>query len=96
LRNRGYHDFESLESADLARFNSYMHAMFRTVEDVYYQHLEGHFDPHIWRGLEAVLRDLNACPGVQAWWRSCSHWFGGEEFAKFINQQQQTAARHND
>jgi hypothetical protein len=91
LRNRGYHDFESLEGADLARFNSYMHAMFRTVEDAYYQHLEGHFDPHIWRGLEAVQRDLHACPGVQAWWRSRSHWFGGEEFAKFINQQQKTA-----
>ena len=91
LRNRGYHNFESLEGADLARFNSYMHAMFRTVEDAYFQHLEGHFDPHIWRGLEAVMRDINACPGVQAWWRSRSHWFGGEEFAKFINQQQQTA-----
>jgi len=41
-------------------------------------------------GAEAVMREVNARPGVQAWWRSHSHWFG-EEFAKFINQQQQTA-----
>ena len=66
-RDRGFDDFESLEGSDRTRFNSYMHALFRTVEDAYYQHLEGHFDPHIWRGLEAVLRDVNACPGVQAW-----------------------------
>jgi len=41
LRNRGFDDFESLEETDRARFNSYMHALFRIVEDVYYQHLEG-------------------------------------------------------
>jgi hypothetical protein len=95
LRNRGFQDFESLEATDRARFGSHMHAMFRTIENVYYQHLEGHLDPRVWRGLEAVIRDLNALPGVQAWWRSRSYWFD-EEFAKFINQQQQTATRHDD
>src|SRR5262245_30214567 len=91
LRSRGFHDYESLQGADRSRFDTYMHALFRTVEDVYYQHLEGHVDPHRWRGLEAVLRDINVCPGVQAWWRSHSQWFGGEDFAKFINEQHQTA-----
>ena len=91
LRNRGFHDYESLEGTDRSRFDSYMHGVFRTVEDAYYQHLEGHFDPRRFRGLEAVLREINTTPAVQAWWRSHSHWFGGEEFAKFINQQQQTA-----
>ena len=96
LRDRGFKDFESLEGADRARFGSYMHAMFRTVEDVYYQHLQGNLDPRLWRGLEVVLSETNALPGVQAWWRSRSHWFVGEEFVKFINQQQQTATRHDD
>ena len=90
LRSRGSNDFDSLEGIDRARFGSYMHAMFRTVEDVYYQHLQGHSDPRVWRGLEVVMREMNAFPGVQAWWRLHSHWFD-EEFAKFINQQQQTA-----
>ena len=93
--SRGIDDFESLHGTDRARFNSYMHASFRTVEDAYYQHLEGHLDPRVWRGLEVVLRELNAAPGVQAWWHSHSHWFG-EEFAKYINQLQQTATRHDD
>ena len=96
LRNRGFDDFESLEATDRARFTSYMHAMFRTIENVYYRHLDGHLDPRVWRGFEVVIRDLNALPGVQAWWRSQgSRWFD-EEFAKFINQQQQTATRHDD
>jgi hypothetical protein len=90
LRSRGFHDFESLEGVDRARFGSYMHAVFRSVEDVYYQHLEGHLDSRVWRGIEVVVREMNAFPGVQAWWRLHSHWFD-EEFAKFINQQQQTA-----
>ena len=96
LRNRGFHDLESLNAVDRGRFYSYMHAVFRTAEDVYYQHLDGHVDPHRWRGYEAVLRDVNTSRGVQAWWRSHLHWFDGEEFAKFINQQQQTAIRHDD
>ena len=91
LRSRGFVDFESLNGVDLTRFNSYMHALFRLVEDVYYQHLDGHIDPHRWRGFETVMREINTRPGAQAWWRSHSHWFDGEEFAKFINQQQQTA-----
>ena len=72
-----------------------MHQMFRNMEDVYHQHLQGHLDPHLWRGLEVVMREVNAQPGVQAWWRLRSHWFD-EEFAKFISQQQQTATRHDD
>jgi len=66
-------------------------SVFRIVEDVYYQHSDGHLDPHRWRGLEAVLRDANKAPGVQAWWRSHSHYFDGEEFVNYINQLQQTA-----
>ena len=66
LRNRGFDDFESLEGTDRARFGSYMHAMFRTVADVYYQHLQGHLDSRVWRGIQVVVRELNAFPGVQA------------------------------
>ena len=84
LRIRGFDDFESLEGVDRARFDSLMNQLFRNLEDVYYQNLHGHLDPRVWRGMEVAVRELNAQPGVQAWWRSHSHWFGGEEFAKFI------------
>jgi hypothetical protein len=90
LYYRGIHDFESLEGADLVGFSAVMVEMFRHYEDVYYQQSEGQLGPRLWRGWEAAMRDLNGYPGVQAWWRSRSHWFS-EEYAKHINQLQQTA-----
>jgi hypothetical protein len=89
LYYRGIQDFESLDGADIVGFSALMAALFRNYEDMYYQQLEG-VDVHVWRGWEAVMRDFNAYPGVQAWWRTRSHWFS-EEFANVINQQQQTA-----
>jgi hypothetical protein len=64
--------------------------LFRAYEEAYYGHLEGDVDPRLWRGWEAAMRDINGYPGVQAYWRSRSHWYS-EEFAKYINQLQQTA-----
>jgi hypothetical protein len=70
LYYRGIHEFESLEGADLVRFSALMDQVFRNVEDMYYQHLEGHLDPRVWHEFEVAVRDINGYPGVQAWWRS--------------------------
>ena len=90
LYYRGIHDYESLEGADLVGFGVFMLEMFRSNEELYYQLLEGKLDPRLWSGSEAALRDINAYPGVQAWWRLRSHWFSAE-YAKHINQLQKTA-----
>ena len=90
LYYRGIQDLDSLEGADLVGFSVVMVEAFRRYEEVYYQRSEGQLGPRLWRGFEAGMRDLNAYPGVQAWWRLPSHWFS-EEFAKHINQLQQTA-----
>jgi hypothetical protein len=90
LYYRGLHDFESLEGTDLVGFAQVMLQLFRAYEEAYYGHLEGDVDPRLWRGWEAAMRDINGYPGVQGWWRSRSHWFH-EDFAKHINQLQQTA-----
>ena len=74
LYYRGIHDFDSLEGTDLVGFSVLMVEMFRHDEEVYCQQLEGHL-PRLWRGEEAGMRDLIASPGIQAWWRSRSHWF---------------------
>jgi hypothetical protein len=87
---RGIHDFESLKGAEIVRFGSLMHSTFRQSEEVYYRQLEGHLHSRVGHGLEAVMLDMIAYPGVQAWWRLRSHWFS-EEFVKFINQLQQKA-----
>jgi hypothetical protein len=88
--NRGIHDFESLGGADLVGFSMLMDQLFFIYQEMYYQQLEGHLDPRLWCMTEAPLSDVNAYPGVQAWWRSRSHWFS-DDFVKFIDQVQQTA-----
>ncbi|HEU0048405.1 MAG TPA: hypothetical protein VFQ43_12465 [Nitrososphaera sp.] len=91
LYYRGIHDFESLEGADLVRFGTLLTQLFHIYDEIYYQQLECHLDPRVWRVAEAPMRDINAYPGVQAWWRSRSHWYSEEGFANCINQLQQTA-----
>ncbi len=86
---RGIHDFESIKGA-LMRFSSLMDYLFRIYEDMYYQHLEGHLDARVWEGFEAIMRDFNAYPGIQAWWRSRSHWFS-QQFRQFIADRQAAA-----
>jgi hypothetical protein len=90
LYYRGIHDFESLQNRDLVRFSMLMDQLFYIYQEMYYQQLEGHLDPRLWGMTELPMRDINAYPGVQAWWRSRSHWFS-EDFAKHVNQLQQTA-----
>jgi hypothetical protein len=90
LYYRGVHDFESLKGAELVRFGVLLNQLFHIVDELYYQQLEGDLDPRVWREVEVPMREINAYPGVQAWWRLRSHWFG-EEFANYINQLQQTA-----
>ena len=90
LYYRGIRDLESLEGGDLVRFTALMNQLFYIYEEMYYQQSERHLDPRVWGETEAAMRDVNAYPGVQAWWRSRSHWFS-EEFVNHINQLQQTA-----
>ena len=90
LYYRGIHDFESLKGADIVGFANFMNQGFFIFQELYYQQLDGHLDPRIWGPSEAAMRDLNAYPGVQGWWRVRSHYFN-KDFANYINQLQQTA-----
>src|SRR4026208_2014128 len=78
LYYRGIHDFESLEGADLVGFSALLGQGFRILEDSYYLQAEGQLEARVWHGYKALMRDVIAYPGVQAWWRSRSHWFSEE------------------
>ena len=96
LFDRGIRDLKSLEGADRVSFEAFMLQWFHIFAEMYHQHLEGHLDLRVWREVETPMRDLiNARPGIQAWWRRYSRWFG-EEFVNYVNQIQQTATRHDD
>jgi hypothetical protein len=77
--NRGVQDWESLKEPDRQTFQAFMLQLFHIFEELYYQQLERHLDPRLWRHVETPMRDLiNACPGIQAWWREYSRWFSAE------------------
>lgn len=82
---RGVTDYESIQGGDLPRFNALIDHLFRIFEEMFYQKLEGHLDPRVWRGFEAPMRDIIAYPGIQTWWHSRCHWFS-KEFGEFINE----------
>src|SRR5262249_22819294 len=90
LYYRGLHDFESLEGGELVRFSALALQLFQICQDIYFQQLDGHLDTRIRDKIETIIRDINAYPGVQAWWRTRSHWFS-DEFVKHVDQLQQTA-----
>ena len=90
---RGGEDWESLERTNRQTYQAFMLQAFHIFEELYYQHLEGHLDPRLWREVETPMRDLiNVWPGIPAWWRDYSRWFS-EEFANYVNQLQQTDKR---
>ena len=41
---------------------------------------------HVWTGFMMQLRDIAAYPGIQAWWKTRSHWYG-EGFRAFVQTQ---------
>ena len=89
LYYRGIQDFRSLKNGDLVRFSALMNQVFYIFRELYFQQLDGHLDPRLWGPTEAAMRDINAYPGVQAWWRTSSHLYN-KEFVKHVNQLQQT------
>jgi hypothetical protein len=90
LYYRGNKDFKSLEGAEQGRLAAFFHQMFRIYEEAYHGHLQGQLDARVWRDINAPMREFIAPPGVQAWWRSRSHWFN-EDFAKHIDELQKDA-----
>jgi len=83
LYSRGVQDFAVLRGAELIRFSALMIHMFRLYEDQFFQWTEGDFDPHVWHGLDAAISDFCSLPGLQAWWKTRSHWFS-EQFQALI------------
>ena len=85
-------DWESLKGPDRETFNGFILQLFHIFNEMYYEQLEGHLDPRLWREIETPMRDLiKTWPGIRAWWREISDWFS-EEFANYVNQLQQPDA----
>jgi hypothetical protein len=82
---RGLNDFSSLTGDELPRFSALFSHGCRTWEDQFFQWSEGHFDLRVWHGIDASIADLFSMPGLQAWWKTRSHWYS-EQFRDYIEK----------
>jgi hypothetical protein len=89
---RGTKDFKSLEDTEQKRLATFFHQIFRTYEEVYFAQLQGQLDARLWRDVYLIMFEVIGTSGVQAWWRSRSHWYA-EDFAKHLDQLQQDTKR---
>lgn len=81
---RAWQDPESVQGIDRFGFFGIMHGYFRTLENVYYQQVDGILDPRLWDGLYRSIRFLMTVPGVQFYWNLRQDWYS-DEFRSFIN-----------
>jgi len=82
---RGLRDLASLNGAELPQFSALSSTMCRLWEDHFFQWAEGNLDLRVWRGIEASINDVCSMPGLQAWWKTRSHWYA-EQFQTLIEE----------
>jgi hypothetical protein len=64
--HRGIRDMESLKGPDGATFHALMLQLFHIFNEMYYEQLEGHLEPRLWREIETPMRDMiKAWSGIQ-------------------------------
>jgi hypothetical protein len=86
---RGIYDFDSIKGADLMRFSSLMDYLFRFTRTCTISTWKDNWTIG-WEAFERIMRDINSYPGIQAWWRTRSHWFS-QQFGQFIAKRQAEA-----
>ena len=81
---KGAHDYATLEGPERFRFGAYCYSLFRSYENLFYQHEQGTVDSDLWRGFHNMLvRDLKT-PGHVAWWDSQKNIFSSD-FQRYVD-----------
>ena len=85
FRAKGFRDYETLKGPERHRFGAYAYGLFRSYENLFYQHAQGTIESHLWEGFRnMLLRDLRN-PGLVAWWDSQRNIFS-PEFQRHIDE----------
>ena len=64
----GTTDLEHLTREERGQFTLLMVSLFRSYENIFYQHNRGMIEDAVWQGWENSMRRIFWSPGVQAWW----------------------------
>lgn len=76
---------EELSEGERAQFIVWIFAWMRTIEQAYFQYLQGNIDPEIWEGQVVHLRQAIHSPGISNWW-SFRRFFFSQRFQKYIDE----------
>jgi hypothetical protein len=82
--SKGFRDFESLKGPERYRFGAYAYGLFRSYENLFYQHAQGAIEEQLWLGFRNMLqRDINVT-GMTAWWDRERDIFSSE-FLRYVD-----------
>lgn len=79
----GVHEFATMSPSQRFRFNVVATYLFRHFEQIFYQNRHGRVDQEFWDGFRNQIHDMAGYKGVQDWWATRCHWFGGR-FRSFV------------
>lgn len=82
---KAWQDPESVEGIEKFGYFGLMHDYFRTLENVYYQQVDGALDPRLWEGLLRSINFSMTFPGIRFYWAQRSDWYSNE-FQAFIDK----------
>lgn len=64
--------------AEVAQFSARMYTICRTYETLLHYRSAGWADDWVWQGIDTMMSDVLANPGVAEWWAVRGHWFSPE------------------
>jgi len=76
--------FDDLSEAERAQFIVWIFSWMRTIEQAYFQYIQGYIDEEIWEGQEAHLRQAIHSPAISRWW-SFRRSFYSQRFQNYVD-----------
>ena len=83
--SKGFRDYETLNGAERYRFGAYAYGMFRSYENIFYQHAQGAIEENLWLGFHNMLQRDIKVTGLAAWWDSQRNIFS-PEFQRYVEE----------
>ena len=75
---KGFRNYETLQGPERHRFGAYAYSLFRSYENLYYQHTQGAIESDLWLGFRNMLQRDIGSSGLAAWWDSQRNVFSPE------------------
>ncbi len=83
--SKGFRNYETLQGPERHRFGAYAYGLFRSYENLFYQHAQGAIESDLWVGFHNMpQRDINET-GFAAWWDRQRNVFS-PEFQRYVDR----------